>query len=161
MFFRACQLLIIGLAGVFLAIAQTTNTPSTREYAFPPVGLGSTQTARVNVANTAANGSNGTAASCTGTISFLNTSGTAFGSASTFTLTSGQISAAALPGPSGSGAHTEFRAIVQLNSSTATPRPPCTLVMSLEVDDTTSGAVQVVLPSATLSVGPISVGPLF
>lgn len=168
MFLRAFPLLLI--AGVFSATAQTTPTSVTRQYSFPPVGLGSTQTARVNVANAAANGSNGTAASCTGTISFMSSSDSLIGTAASFTLTSGQIDSASLPFASvpvttaslgGTSTHTQFIATVQLNSPTANPRPPCTLAISLELDDTSTGAVQVVLPSATLTIGPISVGPLF
>lgn len=165
MFFRSLPLLIAGLFSVFSATAQTTPTNITRQYAFPPVGLGSTQTARVNVANTAANASSGTAASCTGTVTFVNASGTTIGSAMPFIVTSGQIFAASLPfgstGVATNVTHTEFIASVQLNSPTTSPRPPCTLQTSLELDDTNSGDVEVVLPTATLSVGPIAVGPLF
>lgn len=170
MLFRALPALALGMFGVFSAAAQTTPSIVTRQYSFPPVGLGSMQTARVNVANTAANASNGTAASCTGTISFMSSSGNEIGSPASFTVTSGQIFSASLPFASapvtaaslgGSSTHTQFIATVLLNSSTSNPRPPCTLAITLELDDTSSGDVEVVLPTATLTIGPISVGPLF
>lgn len=169
-FLRAFTLLGLGMCALFSAAAQTTPSITTRQYAFPPVGLGSLQTARVNVTNTAANASNGTAASCTGTILFMSSSGSAIGSPALFTVTSGQIFSASLPFASvpstaaslgGTSTHTQFIATVLLNSSTSNPRPPCTLAITLELDDTGTGDVEVVLPTATLTIGPISVGPLF
>ena len=42
---------------------------------FGPIGLASSETAQINVVNTAAASSSGTAASCTGSVSFVNASG--------------------------------------------------------------------------------------
>jgi len=53
----------------------TTTTTATRTITLPPAGLGSTETAEINIVNVATNSSSGTAASCSGTISFLNPAG--------------------------------------------------------------------------------------
>ncbi|HTS31883.1 MAG TPA: hypothetical protein VMH81_38700 [Bryobacteraceae bacterium] len=124
------------------AFAQTsTSTSTTRSFDYPPVGLGSTETAQVNVLNRASASSSGTAASCTGTISFVNTSGTTIGTASPFTVGSGQIATATLPfsKAGATGVRTEFVAVVTLTVS-STSNAPCELVTSLETYDSTTGA---------------------
>ena len=124
------------------AFAQTTtSTTSTRSFTYPPVGLGSSETAQVNVVNIASNSSSGTAASCTGSISFVNAAGTAIGSATSFTVTSGQIATATLAFSrvGATGVRTEVRAVVSL-TVTSGSNVPCDLVTSLETFDTTSGA---------------------
>ena len=131
------------------AIAQTTTTSGTvtRETTTPPIGLGSTETAQINVVNTATASSGGTAASCTGSISFLNASGTAIGSATTFTVASGQISSVTLPfsKAGASGTRTEIRGVVSLTVTTGTTAAPCALSTSLETYDSSTGVTHVYL----------------
>lgn len=125
--------------------AQTTTTATTRSFHFPPLSLGSNEVLEVNVANVATNSSNGTAASCSGTISFTNASGSAVGGTPAgFTLSSGQISAGRLTGL-GSTSRPQFRAAIQLNIPTTTPRPPCALEFTLEIYDATTGATHAVV----------------
>src|SRR5579859_6071398 len=100
------------LAAAAMAQTTTTSSTSTRQSTSAPIGLGSTETAQVNVVNTATASSSGTAASCTGSISFLNASGATIGTATPFTVTSGQIFSATLPftKAGASGTRTEIRA---------------------------------------------------
>src|SRR5262249_19071037 len=79
------------------ALAQTTSATNTRTIDLTTFGLGSTETARVNLTNVASNSTNGTAASCTGSVSFINAAGTAVGTATSFTIASGVTSSVSLP----------------------------------------------------------------
>ncbi len=145
--FIACA---ISTAGV--ALAQTTTpTPSTitRTIGFLPVGLAGTETIQVNVVNLAANSSSGTTATCTGTVTFLGSTGTALASATTFTVTSGQIFSAPLLG---SGARKEVRTQISLTFPSSAP-PPCQLAATLETFDTTTGATHVHLEGNGVVVG--------
>src|SRR5260370_40320163 len=92
---RSLVLMLAAIGAISSAFAQSTT--NTRDFNLPPVGLGATETAEINVVNFAANAPDGTAASCTGSISFLNASGATIGSATPFTVTSGQIFSAHLP----------------------------------------------------------------
>ncbi|HEY3739501.1 MAG TPA: hypothetical protein VGL53_06640 [Bryobacteraceae bacterium] len=153
------QLLLgLSLAGaVPLAFAQSsTTTTATRSYQFQPIGLGSTETASINVYNSASDAKSGTASSCTGSISFMNGSGTAIGGATSFTLTSGQVFSATLPfsGSGGSGVRT---IVIGSVSATFTSGTPCNLSMSLETYDTASGATHVELAGPAAGNG--GVGP--
>jgi len=143
---RFHNLLSISLiaSGSMLSLMAQTSTTGTRTINLPPAGLGSTETARINVVNVASASSSGTAASCTGTISFLNASGTAIGSATSFTVTSGQISSASLPFSSAglSGVRGEIRGEIQL---TLTSGVPCGLAFSFETFDTATGATHTFL----------------
>jgi hypothetical protein len=145
---RFHKLLSISLvaSGSMLSLFAQTSTTGTRTISLPPAGLGSTETARINVVNVASASSSGTAASCTGTISFLNASGTAIGSATSFTVTSGQISSATLPFSSAglSGVRGEIRGEIQL---TVTSGVPCALSFSFETFDSTTGATHSFLAS--------------
>src|SRR5215472_15964449 len=94
---RSLVLIFAAIGTISTALAQSTSTTTTRNFNLPPLGLGATETAEINVVNFAANASDGTAASCTGSISFVNASGATIGSATPFTVTSGQIFAAHLP----------------------------------------------------------------
>ena len=138
---------VFALIPALAAMAQTTTSTSTvtRSLSYPPIGLASSETAQINVANLATASSSGTAASCTGTVSFLNASGAAIGSASSFTLTSGQASSVSLPyAKAGGSGRTEVRALITL---TETPGSgiPCDLVSSLETYDTGTGVTHVFL----------------
>lgn len=108
------------------ALAQTTPTPQPRQHTFPPVGLGSTETAEINVVNVASDSSTGTAASCTGSISFLSSSGAVLGTATPFTVTASQAFSARLlfSATGATGNRAVIRGVVQLTPSTTTPRPP-------------------------------------
>src|SRR5579871_644362 len=116
--------------------AQTTTT-TTRDFIIGPIGVGSTETIQVNVANLASNSANGTAASCTGSITFNNTTGNAIGTSMPFTVTAGQISSASLPFSkiSSSTARTEAIGVIALTASSSSPAP-CQLHYSLETYDT-------------------------
>lgn len=145
MLLKRSLLLTVGLAALTAASAlaqtTTTGTTNTRTASFPPVGLGSSETAAVNLVNTATASSSGTAASCTGSVSFFNTAGTLIGTATSFTLTSGQISAITLPFTKvgSTGLRTEVRAAVSLTSTTGSG-VPCDLSASFETYDTATGA---------------------
>jgi len=134
-----------GLTAV-VAIAQTTTSSSTtmQTTSFPPVGLASSETAQINVTNLATASSSGTAASCTGTISFLNASGTAIGSATSYTAAGGVTASVTLPfGKTASTAvRTEIRGVIAL---TRVSKVPCSLSTSFETYDTTSGVTHVYL----------------
>jgi hypothetical protein len=137
------------------AAAQTATAPTrTRQFSYPPVGLAASETAQVNVVNVAGASSNGTAASCTGTITFLNSSGATIGTATPFTVTSGQIFSAPLPfnKVGASGTRTEIRGVVAL---TVTPGSgvPCALTSSLETYDTGSGATHVFFANGVEMLG--------
>ncbi|HTS48613.1 MAG TPA: hypothetical protein VMH05_11760 [Bryobacteraceae bacterium] len=133
-------------AGSILSLLAQPSSTGTRTITLPPAGLGSTETAQINVVNVAANSSTGTAASCTGTISFLNSAGSTIGSATPFTLSSGQLSSASLPFSSAglSGVRGEIRAQIQL---TTTSGVPCAPSFSFETFDTSSGATHLYLAS--------------
>jgi hypothetical protein len=145
--FRTRFFIALGLVSLaaLTASAQTTAT-ATRTFNFPPFGLGSTETARISLTNIAAAAANGTAASCTGSVSFLNSAGATIGTATTFTIASGQTSSASLPFASAglSGARGEIRAVLQLTRANSSPAP-CSLLTSLQTFDTSSGATHLYL----------------
>jgi len=148
---RNLPLWITALALCATAFGQTTTTTTTSTYppqfSFPPVGVAPTETAQINVANLASNSSSGTAASCTGTISFLDSAGATIGTAASFTVTSGQIFAAMLPFTSiGSSTRAEIRGLVQWTTSSSTA--PCNLQSSFELFDTSSGVTHLVMGGA-------------
>ncbi|MBV8818833.1 MAG: hypothetical protein JO022_10790 [Acidobacteriaceae bacterium] len=148
-------LTLMFVTGMSTAIAQTTTTRS-HNYDFPLIGLGSTETAEVDVINPATNSSSGTAASCTGTVSFLNSAGTTIGSATPFTLTAGQASPVKLPFSSSGGTapRTLIRAVVSETVSTSGSNPPCGLQFTMSIYDTTTGATHAVLTGGGLASGP-------
>jgi hypothetical protein len=120
---------------------------------FPPIGLAASETAQVNVANTATQSVGGTAPSCTGTITFYNASGAIIGAATSFTVGSGQIFSATLPYAStgAAGSRTVFRVAIALTSLVAqfgiqsSGPPPCALSSSLETYDTATGVTHLVI----------------
>jgi len=148
---RTTLLVFSTIVWVSSAAAQTTN--NTREFNFPAIAFGSTETLEVNVINVASNSNGGTAASCTGSIVFRNAAGATIGNPSAFTLTSGQISSARLPYASATstGGRAAIRAAVQVTVPSATPRPPCSLQSSLELFDTATNATHVYLGGVGLS----------
>jgi len=144
---RRLVLMLASIGAMSSAFAQTTT--GTRDFNLSPVGLGAAETAEINVVNFAANASDGTAASCTGTVSFLNMNGATIGSAAPFTVTAGQISSAHLPFSSAgvTGTRTAIRGVVTLTLSTAGPRPPCALGVSLATFDTSTGGTHALVTS--------------
>jgi hypothetical protein len=144
------MLLMMSAAGVLTtacAVAQTTTTSSTatRQSTSAPIGLAGSETRQVNVTNTATASSSGRAASCTGAIGFVNSSGTAIGSATSFTVTSGQTFSASLPfnKVAASGTRAEIRGVVTVTESTGSGAAPCQLTTSLETFDTATGVTHV------------------
>ena len=135
-----------------LAIAQTTtSTTTTHSSSLGPVGVGSTETIQISVANLASNSTTGTAASCTGSIAFNNSAGTAIGTATNFTLTAGQISSVSLPFSriASSGNRAEVIAVIsQTTTTSSTTRVPCDLRFALETFDTATGASHVYVSGA-------------
>ena len=142
--------LTVSMAAVIpAAFGQTAPATSTRTLRFQAIGLGSTETAQVNLHNTASNPTTGTAASCTGTVTFLNGSGTTIGGATTFTVTAEQVASVRLPF-GGTGNRTM---IVPEVSATFTAGTPCALSVSLETFDTSSGATHVEIGGGSLAGG--------
>jgi hypothetical protein len=135
-------------------LAQTTTT-TTRDLTVGPIGVGSTETIQVNVANLASNSSSGTAASCSGSISFNNSSGTAIGSATPFTATSGQISSVSLPFNkiAASGVRAEVIGVIAMTTSSST-QAPCQLHFSVETYDTSTGATHAYVSGGVAGGGP-------
>jgi len=139
---------LIAATGMSVTFADSmTSSASTPTINLPPVGLGSTQTLEVNMANVASNSSSGTAASCTGTVTFVDATGKTIGSAQSFTVTAGQTSPIRLPFASSGGTapRTTLRAVVSLTVPPTTPRPPCTLDVSMSIFDTSTGATAAVI----------------
>jgi hypothetical protein len=148
MFHRRFLLIFVALAN-FAAFAQTPTTSSTvtREFAFPAIGLGASETAQVNVINTAT----GSSASCTGTISFVSVPangavGSAVGTSSDFTaLAAGASFSGKLVG---SGSRQEIRGVVTLTISS---NAPCSLAISMETYDSTLGVTHAFLGTGQLA----------
>lgn len=143
------QLLTAILFTAAAAMAQTTTTGTvTQSSDTPPVGLASSETLQINLVNTAVNATNGTAASCTGTVSFLNASGTAIGTPSSFTIASGVISSVALPFAKVgvTSTRTEVRAVIT-RTVTVNNGVPCSLQATLETYDSSTGVTHLYLPN--------------
>lgn len=156
---------IAGLA--VSAFAQSTTPPSmpttptpvsfTRTYAFPPVGLASTETASISVMNIATTSSDGTKATCSGSISFTSADGTSAGPAKTFTdLLTGQIQSAELAS-SGSG-RVLISGSVQV-TITPSAYTPCSLLLTLQTFDTTTGVAHATVTSV-VEQSHFPIGPL-
>jgi hypothetical protein len=147
-------LLAIGTSAIAQApMATTTPTTITRNSSFTPVGLGSTETMQVNIANLATNPSTGAAAACTGTVSFLNAAGTVIGTPMSFTVSSGQTFSVTLPFTKAgiAGIRGEVRVSIQTTSPVKNA-PPCSLESSLETFDSVNGATHVYLSNPITQV---------
>ena len=134
-----------------IVVPRAFGQPSTnRIFAFPPLGLGSTETAQISVVNNSANAGNGTAASCTGTILFMDANGANLGSPNQFTVTSGQIFSVSLPFASSgaTGTRTQIGGRVTLTQTASDPKVPCALDFSFQTFDTATGASHVLLGSS-------------
>lgn len=139
------------------ASAQTTTSSSTITRSLPPIGLASSETLQVNLLNDAAASSTGTTASCTGSVAFANASGTAIGSSTSFTISSGEVFSVSLPfSKAGLSARGEIVASITLTQTSGTP---CALASSLETFDTSSGVTHVYLVSGGGGFGGPGYGP--
>jgi hypothetical protein len=156
----------LGICATVLAQTPlaTATAAVTRNTSYPPVGLASTETMQVNVVNLASNPTTVTtttpAASCTGNISFFNAAGTPVGTATTFTVTEGQISSATLTFAKAAiaGTRGEIRAVIQTATPTGRNAPACSLESSLETFDSVSGATHVYLSTpASPASGPTTI----
>jgi len=144
-----------GVALIFVSISAVAETQ------LPPVGLAVSETAQVNVVNTALPpASGGAAPNCNGTIAFYGGSGGGVVlQVAAFQVQSGQIFSAALPYAStgATGGRTVIRIAITLTPfmipTTIGPVvAPCTLASSFETFDSTSGVTHGVVSSAmTLS----------
>lgn len=154
MFFqRFHHLLALAAFTAAIALSQTTSSGTFTETSnTPPVGLASSETAQINVVNAASNSSSGTAASCTGTISFLNASGTAIGTATPFTIASGVISSVSLPFAKVgvTGTRTEIRGVITRTVTVGSGGVPCSLEATFETYDTSTGVTHVYLSNLSL-----------
>jgi len=153
-------LLPLFAAAAFTAVSATAQTTSSntisRTMTFAPIGLASSETAQVNLVNLANNPTSGNAASCTGSVSFLNSSGTAIGSATTFTVTSGQIASVKLAYSStAASGRTVVRAVVTQTFATGSSAAPCELATSLETYDSSTGVTHayIVGPQVVSGIG--------
>jgi len=135
------------------SFAQSANAANpvtvTRTFTFPVIGLASTETLQVNVANLATAPSSSTqTASCGGMVSFANASGKPIGTQMKFTVGSGDIFSAPLPFAStGYTNRGEVLATVQ-QTITFPSTSPCSLALSLETFDSISGVTHAVLANA-------------
>jgi hypothetical protein len=156
LFQRFHQLLAAAAFTAAVALSQTTTGGTVTETSnTPPIGLASSETAQINVVNTASASSSGTAASCTGTISFLNASGTAIGAATPFTVGSGVISSVSLPFAKVgvTGTRTEIRGVIARTVSLGSGAAPCALEATFETYDTSTGVTHVYLSNLSLPNG--------
>ncbi len=150
---RFLIVLTLGLSGISAVMAQpSAPTPAARQSSFPPVGLAFSETMQVNLSNQAANPTSGTAASCTGTVTFLDSSGKEISkSGGTFTVPAGATQSISLLGTavdSSVGSRAEIRAEISL---TVTRGTPCSLVQSLETFDSSTGATHVYITGSIAS----------
>lgn len=132
-----------------------TPAPMMRSIAFTPVGLASSETVRINVANIASN-SQSTAATCSGTITFDNAAGAAVEPAVKFTVTAGQIYSTSLAASTLGVAYGTREELIGSVVWTQVARTPCTLVVSLETFDSPSGVTHLYISSAG-GGGPVTV----
>jgi hypothetical protein len=143
------------------AFGQTTTTTATMPSPqLPPIGLAATESAQVNVANTALpSPAGGAEPVCNGTIAFYggaSDGGTVIGPVTGFSLQSGQIAWAALPYATtgASGSRTVIRVAITLSPvnimTGAGPQvAPCTLTSSLETYDTGTGVTHASVAGVT------------
>jgi hypothetical protein len=146
-------LLFVILTGSVVA-QNAAVTTRTSDYAFPLVGLASTETIGVNLINLASNPTAGTAASCAGSVSFVNAAGATIGTATTFTLTANAVTSVnlAFSGAGLTGIRGLIRTVV---ATTTTSGVPCALSYSLNTFDTATGATHVFLAVS----GPVTIQP--
>ena len=153
---------VVVMAGLALpAFAEnysnSTSQSYTRTWLFPAVAIAPTESVSITVMNIAAAAQNGTKASCTGTISFNDGTGKAIvvpaskgyaGTPTTFTNLGAEQTAVGVlqNAPSNPNPRTVVEGQVQL---TLTPYgPPCSMLLTLEVYDTTTGVSHTIVTTA-------------
>ncbi len=146
--------LLAAVTALTAASAPADPPAATRTATFPPVGLASSETAQVNLVNLASNPSNSAAAaSCAGSVTFLDATGAAIGKPTTFTVASGQIVSVKLPfSTTAASGRTEFRASIALNVGQGAAA--CDLQSSLETYDSGTGVTHVFLSGPQAIVQP-------
>lgn len=143
------------VAGIWFAVIAAHGQSSTQTIVLPPVGLGATETAQISVMSSAA-GYPGWSfvTTCQVAITFYDRDGSALSAPTTFTVAkSAQIFVAELPYAStgAKGSSTVVSAQLALTPSPSTfsvlspPVPPCAVVFSLEIHDTTTGIAHVLV----------------
>ena len=153
------SIIVLAVGGVTAVLAQPSTT-TTRQVSFAPVGVALTETMQVNLFNQAAATNNGTAPSCTGSVSFVDATGKAIaGTGGNFTVASGQTQSVSVLGTKANtstttGSRAEVRAVITLNVVHGTP---CSLVDSLETFDSTTGATHVYLLGSVLNEIPFPI----
>jgi hypothetical protein len=132
--FVAAAIAAFSLAGTVVAQSGATVT---RTFL---VGLGTPETAEILVVNLANSSSSGPAASCIGSIAFFNAAGTAIGTATAFTLATGQVASARLPFASAgvSGVRVLIRGVVTV-TRTAGSGVSCTPAATLDTFGSSNG----------------------
>ena len=124
---------------LFVAIGWGQSAPVLpgKTLTFAPVGVATSETVQINVANNASNTS-AVAASCSGTISFNVAGAKNPPAAVAFTVTAGKIFSTSIAWTGLEvSARSEVVGSVQLIQEVATP---CSLAVSLETYDTATGA---------------------
>lgn len=139
-----CLLFALAAGTALAQSSNATTTTATSEFSFPLVGLASTETIGVNLVNLASTSTGGTAASCVGTVAFVNPTGATIGTATSFTLASSAVTAATLAFSS-SGLTAPRGLVRAVVTSTFTSGIPCQLSISLNTYDTSSGVTHVFL----------------
>ena len=133
---------LLGAAIVFSLAAAMAQSGATITRTFL-VGLGSTETAQIAVVNLANSPSSGPVASCAGSIGFFSAAGVAIGTATTFTLGTGQVASARLPfapvSAGASGVRALIRGVVTFTRTTGSG-VPCTPAATLDTFDSSTGA---------------------
>jgi len=128
-----------------------STTPITYNYA--PIGLASSETIQVNLANLASNVATvvvGQSSQCTGSVSFLSAAGAQIGSATPFIVNSGQTISVGLPfaGAGIVGNRGVIRAVVVLSPASSYNYAFCNLSSSIETFDTISGVTHLFLTNS-------------
>jgi len=140
------------------ALAQTTTLTRTTTYTFPLVGLAASEGIEVNLINLASNLSNGTAASCTGSVTFMNAaSGTVISGATNFTLAANAVASIA-PSAASNVVYAGNRALMRvvLETTTTGNNVPCSLASTLTTFDTATGVTHVLL----VGTSPATITPI-
>jgi hypothetical protein len=141
------------------AFGQTTGPASTSTFSvyLPPIGLAATETAQVNVVNTAQLPLSEVGPLCSGTIVFYGGADgySILGKIAPFQVTFGQMFSAGLPYPATgvSGSRTVIRAEITLSpfkvlTDTGIQNTQCSLAASLETFDTVTGVTHVVVSAS-------------
>jgi len=136
-------------AAVYAATTYTQSRP------FPPVTVAAGETAQINVANVASASAGGTAASCTGTITFYNSSGGVIGAATSFTVVSNASSSYSIT----SVTREVVLGVVTLTESSSSAAP-CALESSLEISSGTNAPRLVLRAGGPGGPGPDGPGRL-